>query len=229
MYPHTSHAHGRNGFTLLPASDFVNIMTRSYHSYEDAVAFHGHSCPGLALGYRAADYAMKRLNAERSADEDLVAIVENDACGVDAVQALAGCSVGKGNLIMRDIGKHAYTFINRRTGTAIRLVQRPEPLTERLDPDAAALRKKVMSGKATPAEEKEFNGRLVAIIEKILTMPIGELFIEKEARSEIPERARISGSVQCAICGEMVAEHRARVKNGKIACIPCAGEYSRGW
>ncbi|MFA7695732.1 MAG: TraR/DksA C4-type zinc finger protein [Methanoregula sp.] len=27
----------------------------------------------------------------------------------------------------------------------------------------------------------------------------------------------------------MVAEHRARVKNGKIVCIPCAGEYSRGW
>jgi formylmethanofuran dehydrogenase subunit E len=172
---------------------------------------------------------MKRLNADRSADEDLVAIVENDACGVDAVQALAGCSVGKGNLIMRDIGKHAYTFINRKTGTAIRLVQRPEPLTERIDPEAAALRKTVMTGKATPAEEKEFEERQVVIIEKILAIPFGELFIEKEARSEIPERARISGSVQCAICGEMVAEHRARVKNGKIVCMPCAGEYSRGW
>ena len=204
-------------------------MTRSFHSYEDAVAFHGHTCPGLALGYRAAEYAMKRLNAERSADEDLVAIVENDACGVDAVQALAGCSVGKGNLIMRDIGKHAYTFINRKTGTAIRLVQRPEPLTERIDPEAAALRKKVMTGKATPAEEKEFEERQAAIIEKILAIPFEELFIEKEARSEIPERARISGSVQGAGCGEMVAEHRARVKNGKMVCIPCAGEYSRGW
>ncbi|MGD0535237.1 MAG: FmdE family protein [Methanoregula sp.] len=204
-------------------------MTRSLTTYDDAVAFHGHSCPGLALGYRAADYAMKRLNAERSEDEDLVAIVENDACGVDAVQALAGCSVGKGNLIMRDIGKHAYTFINRKTGTAIRLVQRPEPLTERIDPEVAALRRKVTSGKATPAEIKKFHERQAGVIEKILTIPFGELFIEKEARSEIPERARISGSVQCAVCGEMVAEHRARVKNGKIVCIPCAGEYSRGW
>lgn len=204
-------------------------MTRSYHSYEDAVAFHGHTCPGLALGYRAAEYAMKHLNSGRSGDEELVAIVENDACGVDAVQAIAGCSVGKGNLILRDLGKHAYTFINRKTGTAIRLVQRPEPLTERLDPGAAALRTKVMSGKATPAEEKEFEERQAAIIGKILTIPFGELFIEKEARSEIPGRARISGSVPCAVCGEMVAEHRARVKNGKIVCIPCAGEYSRGW
>jgi formylmethanofuran dehydrogenase subunit E len=184
---------------------------------------------GLALGYRAAEYALERLGAGRSGDEDLVAIVENDACGVDAVQALAGCSVGKGNLIMKDIGTHAYTFINRKTGTAIRLVQRPEPLTERLDPEVAALRKKVQIGKATPAEEKDFEKRQAAIIEKILTIPFFELFVEKEARSGIPERARISGSVQCAVCGEMVAEHRARVKNGKIVCIPCAGEYSRGW
>ena len=204
-------------------------MACTFQSYEDAIAFHGHTCPGLALGYRAATHALFVLHAERSGDEDLVAIVENDACGVDAVQAIAGCSVGKGNLILRDLGKHAYTFINRKTGTAIRLVQRPEPLTERLDPVASDLRRKVMAGKATPAEEKEFHERQVKIIEKILTAPIGELFIEKEARSEIPEPARISASVQCATCGEMVAEHRARVKNGKVVCIPCAGEYSRGW
>ncbi len=112
-------------------------MTRSLTSYEDAVAFHGHSCPGLALGFRAAKHALSALHAERSEDEDLVAIVENDACGVDAVQAITGCSVGKGNLILRDLGKHAYTFINRKTGSAIRLVQRPEPLTERIDPAAS--------------------------------------------------------------------------------------------
>jgi len=204
-------------------------MSRKLSTYEDAVAFHGHTCPGLALGYRVAEYALKALHAERSEDEDLVAIVENDACGIDAVQAIAGCSVGKGNLILKDLGKHAYTFINRKTGSAIRLVQRPEPLTERLDPAAAALRTKVMSGKATPAEEKEFEERQAAIIQKILTIPFSELFIEKEARSDIPERARIFGSVQCASCGEIVAEHRARVKNQKIVCIPCAGEYSRGW
>jgi len=204
-------------------------MSRKLTTYEDAVAFHGHTCPGLALGYRVAEHALKTLHAERSEDEDLVAIVENDACGIDAVQAIAGCSVGKGNLILKDLGKHAYTFINRKTGSAIRLVQRPEPLTERLDPAAAALRTKVMSGKATPEEEKEFEERQAAIIQKILTVPFSELFIEKEARSDIPERARIFGSVQCASCGEIVAEHRARVKNGKIVCIPCAGEYSRGW
>jgi formylmethanofuran dehydrogenase subunit E len=42
-------------------------------------------------------------------------------------------------------------------------------------------------------------------------------------------RAKIFASVQCAICGEMVAEHRARVRDGKFVCMPCSGEYGRGW
>lgn len=198
-------------------------------TYDDAIAFHGHSCPGLALGYRAAQHALSVLHAERSEDEDLVAIVENDACGVDAVQVLAGCSAGKGNLILRDLGKHAYTFINRKTGKAVRLVQRPEPLIERIDPVASALREKVMNGKATPAEQKEFHERQAEVIKKILAIPVEELYIVKDVKPEIPERAKIFRSVPCASCGEMVAEHRARVRDGKFLCMPCAGEYSRGW
>jgi formylmethanofuran dehydrogenase subunit E len=206
------------------------VMTRTGLSYEDAVAFHGHTCPGLALGYRAAVHALAALHAERSEDEDLVAIVENDACGIDAVQVIAGCSVGKGNLILRDLGKHAYTFINRKTGRAIRLVQRrPEPAISRIDPGASALREKVMAGTATQKEAKAFRRRQAAVIEKILAIPIEDLFIEREVKPEVPERARIFCSVPCARCGEMVAEHRARVREGKIVCMPCAGGYGRGW
>ncbi|MFH1465435.1 MAG: FmdE family protein [Pseudomonadota bacterium] len=39
-----------------------------------AIAFHGHSCPGLAYGIRAAEVALERLG--RSADEEVVAMVE---------------------------------------------------------------------------------------------------------------------------------------------------------
>jgi len=202
-------------------------LTHTPKSFSDAVAFHGHSCPGLALGYRAVEYAQKTLHAARSQDEDLVAIVENDACGVDAIQVVAGCSAGKGNLIFRDLGKHAYTFIDRRSNRAIRLVQRPEPVIERIDPQAAALRSAVMSGTATLAEQKEFQTRQAAIIQKILAMPVEEIFLIKDVKPEIPERAKIFRSVPCARCGEMVAEHRARVSNGDIVCIPCAGDYHR--
>jgi formylmethanofuran dehydrogenase subunit E len=202
---------------------------QSLKSYNEAVAFHGHSCPGLALGYRAAEFALQYLRAGRSEDEDLVTIAENDACGVDAIQLVAGCSVGKGNLILQDFGKHAYTFIDRKSDRAIRLVQRPEPVIQRIDPVASALREKVMDGTATPTEQKEFHMRQAAVIDTILMMPIDELFITSEVKPEIPVRAKIFTSVQCASCGEMVAEHRARVRNGKFVCMPCAGEYGRGW
>ena len=85
-------------------------------TFEETVTFHGHACPGLALGYRVAVAAMSRLCAARAEDEDLVAIVENDACGVDAVQYVCGCTFGKGNLIFRDHGKHVTTVFNRTTG-----------------------------------------------------------------------------------------------------------------
>ena len=204
-------------------------MTPSIKSFNKAVAFHGHACPGLALGYRAAEFAMDTLRAGRSDDEELVCIVENDACGVDAIQVIAGCSVGKGNLILHDFGKHAYTFIDRKYNRAIRLVQQPEPVVQRIDPVASALRVKVMGGTATPAEQKEFHERQDGVIDEILKMPIEELFIINEVKPEIPVRARIFASVPCAICGEMVAEHRARVRDGKFVCMPCAGEYGRGW
>ena len=204
-------------------------MTRSIKSYKEAVAFHGHACPGLALGYRAAEYALQYLRSGRSEDEDLVAIVENDACGVDAIQLVVGCSVGKGNLILQDFGKHAYTFINRKSHRAIRLVQRPEPVIQRIDPVASALREKVMGGTATPDEHTEFHERQATVIDTILSMPIDELFIAREVKPEIPVRAKIFTSVQCARCGEMVAEHRARVRDGTFVCMPCAGEYGRGW
>ena len=79
-------------------------------TFDDAVAFHGHACPGLAIGYRVARAAMARLESDRPADEELVAVVQNDSCAVDAVQLVCGCTFGKGNLVFLDHGKHAYTF-----------------------------------------------------------------------------------------------------------------------
>ena len=54
--------------------------------------FHGHICPGLIIGYQAAVLAKELLEQKRDVDEELVAVVENDACGVDAIQWLLGCT-----------------------------------------------------------------------------------------------------------------------------------------
>ena len=54
--------------------------------FKRCAAFHGHICPGLSIGYRSSLKAMEWLRENRSEDEEIVAIIETNACGADAVQ-----------------------------------------------------------------------------------------------------------------------------------------------
>ncbi|MBC7325745.1 MAG: formylmethanofuran dehydrogenase, partial [Moorella sp. (in: Bacteria)] len=121
--------------------------------WERAVEFHGHSCPGLATGYRVARIALRELARSRAQDEELVAVVENDACGVDAVQVLTGCTLGKGNLLYRDYGKHVFTFICRNSGKAVRIAVKGS-VWKQDEEGYRELREKVFAGAATPQEEE---------------------------------------------------------------------------
>lgn len=95
--------------------------------WDKCVAFHGHECPGLSIGYRAALYAAKLLDLCFSEDEDVVCISENDACGVDAIQVILGCSAGKGNLLFHVVGKQAFSVYERKSGRSVRLVLKAMP------------------------------------------------------------------------------------------------------
>ena len=97
-------------------------------TWNDCVAFHGHECGGLTIGYKASLYAAQLLGLEFSDDEQVVCISENDACGVDAIQVMLGCSIGKGNLLFHITGKQAFSFYNRATGESVRLILKPKPL-----------------------------------------------------------------------------------------------------
>ena len=96
-------------------------------TWEDCVCFHGHACGGLTIGYKAALYAVQLLDLDFSDDEQVVCIAENDACGVDAIQVMLGCSIGKGNLLFHMRGKQAFSFYDRASGKSVRLVLKPKP------------------------------------------------------------------------------------------------------
>ncbi|EHQ35435.1 FmdE family protein [Methanoplanus limicola] len=193
--------------------------------YEEAIKFHGHNCPGLAIGYRASEIAMKELLSGRSEDEELVCIAENDACSVDGVQYITGCTMGKGNLIFRDYGKQVYTFILRDSSDAVRIVLKDTSSMDKIDPKAMKARANVFAGTATPEEKAAFDRARLKLIDIYLTSPAEEIFEVKHVKPDIPERARIFSSVECSSCGETVSESRARVQDGKIVCIPCYNEY----
>jgi len=166
--------------------------------YQDIINFHGHSCPGLAIGYRMSNAAMASLEAVRACDEELVAIVENDACGVDALQCVTGCTFGKGNLVFRDYGKQVYTFYSRSTRKGVRVVYHRERI---------------------PAE---LHGDRIRLAEYILDAPDEAILSVTPVVVGALEPARIRNSVICPVCGEAVMETRLRELNGQMACIPCA-------
>jgi len=205
---------------LMEDSNKIHIVP-----FSEVTKFHGHVCPGSAIGYRAAEIAIKELSSSRSVDEEFLVVVENDSCSVDAIQVVTGCTFGKGNLIFKDHGKQVFTFVNRNTGDALR-VSLNKDINE-VDPEFAELRKRAFSGSAGKEEKLEFENKKNEVSQKILDMLDNELFKIEHVKIEIPEEARIFKSVKCAKCGEMVAEHRARVENGNFVCIPCFEDYSR--
>lgn len=188
--------------------------------FSEVTRFHGHICPGTAIGYRAAEIAIKELGSKRAVDEEFLAIVENDSCSVDAIQVVTGCTFGKGNLIFKDHGKQVFTFINRNTGDALRLYFKKD-LNE-VDPGFNSIRKKAFSEPSTREDKLEFEKRKDKFSKNILQMSDDELFKIERVKIEIPQDARISRSVRCAKCGELVAEHRTWVEKDNIVCIPCS-------
>ena len=192
-----------------------------------AITFHGHVCPGLIIGYRASKLAVKELDIGRDKDEELVAVVENDACGVDAIQWMLGCSIGKGNLIFRDQGKQAFTIFRRDNGKAVRLVFNGQAGAS--SPEGMALRKKVMTGAATADEKAQFEAQKIERMNQMLAATDEELFSIKAPAFVVPERARIFDSYVCESCGEVTMESRLRLVDGKKVCLACAEPYQRGW
>ena len=203
-------------------------MTTEYpQDLQEVIRFHGHMCPGLAIGYRAALAARAHLGFERAEDEELVAVVESDGCGVDAIQAMLSCTLGKGNLIYQDHGKQVFTIICRKRGQAVRVAMKPGPFHR--TPEQEAVFQKVLNGQASEAETESFQAFQKERVDEILATNEEKLFKIEGVAPEAPSRARIFKSATCELCGEPVMEPRARIRDGKIACIPCSENYSRGW
>ncbi|MDI6719629.1 MAG: FmdE family protein [Methanomicrobiales archaeon] len=190
-----------------------------YPSFEEVVQFHGHACPGLAGGYRAAVAAMQALGVARPYDEELACIAETDACGVDAIQLVCGCTAGKGNLVVKDYGKHVFTVISRESGRAVRVLVRNADIPERSEMDA--LRKEVFSGRAASEERERFQALMRRATERILKLPEEKVVAVREAHVEPPSQARIFASIVCGCCGEAVADARTLTLDGLQVCIPC--------
>ncbi|MEA4877591.1 FmdE family protein [Aminobacterium sp. MB27-C1] len=197
----------------------MTLPTITSENLEQIISFHGHWCPGLAIGIRAAQIALSQIG--HSSDEEMVALCETDMCGIDAVQFLTGCTLGKGNLIVRPYGKMAFSFYRRKDGKAIRLVLKKDSGKGTGSSDYRELQKKVNMNTITEEERLHFEELRKERCNAIMTMPIDELFEIKEVREPVPAHAPMTGSLTCALCGESVMETKARFFQGNSYCLPC--------
>ncbi len=194
---------------------------------KQCVEFHGHICPGLIYGYRVAREAMRLMGIARAADEEVVAVCENDSCAVDALQVLLGTAAGKGNLIIRDFGKNAYTIISRSQHKAYRFSRRTHYDYAGVDKkEFQRLEAAVSGGTASEAEQKELK-RLK--INDLLARPFDEIFTTTGTPFEEPDYAPLAPSAPCAICGEMTMTTKMiRSTNDMLLCIPCSMNNPHG-
>jgi len=180
---------------------------------DGVIAFHGHCCPGLAFGIRAGEWAIHEFS--HAADEEVVVVVENDSCAVDAIQYLTGCTFGKGNFIFLDYGKIAFSFFRRSDGEVARLVARHDLLLDLREqesliaPDDAEGRKQIRQ----------------QMIDRVLHADFDAVFSVGPVQIAMPEKARIHKSIPCDACGEMTMATRIlcdpELTGGRNLCIPC--------
>ena len=165
------------------------------NKWKECVAFHGHSCPGLAIGARAAEEAGKYfgIDLECARDGRIVCVMENATCAADAIQYLAGCTMGKSNIFVRDTGKMAFSFFLKDTGMKIRFYYRNE------------LRASDRDGK----------------INMILSSPVDDVFSVSLPSFEMPKKGPREKEYECSSCREAAAESKMFASDDGFLCYDC--------
>jgi len=211
-------------FFVVMEGRIVTVRRIDEKKLNETIAFHGHWCPGLAIGIRAAEWVISEMG--KSSDEEIVTVVETDMCSVDAIQYLTGCTFGKGNLIYKDYGKNAFTFYRRRDDKAMRLVLRAA-VYEDTSPLLGRLHQKRETAGLNEEEEETWREARSTISKRIMESEIGQVFDFKKPEEPLPKKARIFASLVCDNCGEPVMETRTRRFDERVLCIPCFDAIER--
>jgi formylmethanofuran dehydrogenase subunit E len=198
-------------------------MDKNDELYKVGLALHGHKCPAMPLGLRAGLAAMEALCVQHAPDGQLAALVEIDrnhcsTCFADGVQVATGCTFGKGNIRSLGYGKFALTLIDNKTGRSVRVVVTPEAMRRSQESEFIKYRKQGM-----PASQID-STLVVPLIDQVLAEKTEVLFtVEPVKEMKLPPMTpHAFDTILCAECGEVTVERYARVKKGKIVCIPCA-------
>jgi len=189
-------------------------------AWSRAVAFHGHVCPGIVVGYRASVMVLELLGRSgQLLGESHYAIVENDVCGVDGVQLITGCTLGNDSLIIDNQGKFAFSWVDKKSGEGFRLLLKA-PLWESDEP--LELHRKVKLGTATAEERQRFIAMRGKRGQEMMELSDQDLFQVEAIVRKIPGKPRLFPFGQCTRCNEPFMRPWAQSINDEIICPECA-------
>lgn len=176
---------------------------------EESSKHHSHLCPRQILGVRIALAGMEALGLEANhGNKRLLTIIETDGCFADGVIAATNCTVGHRTLRVEDYGKVAATFVDTKTGRAVRV--------------APTLDVRNRAYTCCPDESRHYFAQMQAY----QTMPVEQLVTVTEIQLVIPIEQIVSRPgvrVECASCGEEIMNEREIIVNGQPLCRACAG------
>ncbi|QFP77038.1 FmdE family protein [Deinococcus sp. AJ005] len=175
-----------------------------------SVALHNHLCPRQILGARMGLLAGQALGmAVPRTDKKLMVLAETDGCFADGLSVATGCWLGRRTLRLVDHGKVAATFVEVRTGQAVRIA----PHTD--------LRARVRAGRAEGVK------RWDAYMDAYQTWEDQDLFTVMPIRLTLDLAAVISVNGKraiCDACGEEIINEREVRQEESVLCRDCAGQ-----
>jgi len=192
---------------------------------ELGLKLHGHKCPAMPMGLRVGAAAMNKLGVARTGDSAWLALVELGenhcaTCFADGVQAITGCTFGKGNIQRTHKGKWGLTLINKKVKKAVRVYPKAEAMAKNKETSFFKdYRMKGVPPTQVPEEVVQplFEGVMNAPEEALLN--VSEVF-----DYDYKEPAHTFDSFVCEQCGEMTVLQYGRIgKDGKKICQDCAG------
>jgi len=195
------------------------INPREY--LEMGFKFHGHKCPAMPLGLKAASIAMNTLNVERSQAGELYTILDLGdfhcaTCFADGVQIITGCTYGKGNISRSHKGKFSLTLIDRKNGRGVKVIPSGEWLKQAFQSDFMEQRKKGIPPQNISTEITN------PLIEKVLNSSNDQFKVELLPKINIEIPPHIWDKDLCEECGELTVAEYGHYINGKFLCKDCA-------
>ncbi len=177
-----------------------------------AEAAHGHMCAGQVLGVRMALLGCERVgitDPRGVESKKIIVFVEIDRCAADAINTVTGCRLGKRTMKYLDYGKLAATFLNVKTGEAVRVV--------------ALESSREAADRAFPEIENKHKRQLQAYKD----LPEEELFkVERVSvrMNDEDQPGRPVSRVKCDECEEGINDRREVVRDNRVLCRACAGD-----